>query len=487
MSRPIDEMRVTLPQEVKQVYAGDLAAARWLGGREVRAGVPGEARAARVQEQRRIAEPPGLWKRFLNAVGIRRFTPEESYRARTHALSGKLRDVVTRLSTGHATKDALLGPMRDIASDIRTLALTVLANDPQMGSLIGQRRALLDRMQAGGPAAGTGAEESAAIERRVDAMLHDTERAIVGARLEALVTPMSDETLHRLRGVAEETLDRFRSQLPNRDKKSEEIGTLPEGPMKDQELALRDREYASYGQPIGLAMTLVDAADKALASRDAARQWETSGTGAIDVEGYRAAATPLLKGLESRLAPASEPRDQFQNTFRDTSRNMRFSVNGEPLAICQLGDHKADEPVARNAYVTDKERIAAKFGENAPKVLALLDQQLITQIANPLFKHATVEIGNPPGPCAMKSMNSAGRAGALQASMNVVGGENGVTFEVNIRRVVAEMEDQAGRTHRFDPDRSHLDVSYKIAITPDNHLIFDGEPTLAYHLKGSET
>ena len=165
---------------------------------------------------------------------------------------------------------------------------------------------------------------------------------------------------------------------------------------------------------------------------------------------------------------------------------MRFSVNGELLAICQLGDHKADETVARTAYATDKEQIAAKFGENAPKVLALLDQQLITQIANPLFKHATVEIGNPPGPCAMKSMNSAGRAGALQASMNVVGGENGVTFEVNIRRAVAEMEDQAGRTHRFDPDQSHLDVGYKIAITPDNHLILDGEPKLAYHLKSSE-
>ncbi|MTW22489.1 hypothetical protein [Allochromatium palmeri] len=478
MSRPIGEMRITLPQAVNQVYAGDLAAARTLNGRSVQAAPPGAARAARAQEQQRIAAPPAFWKRLFNFIGLRKFTPEESYRAQTHALSGKLRDAVTKLGTGHATKDALVGPMGEIVGDIKKLALTVLANNPDMKLLVESRRKLLNRQPAGGDAK----QQLASVELKIEAMARQTEKAIIGARLGALVKSMSNEGLNRLHRVADETRERLQSQLRKIDRYDEKKA-LPEGPMKDQELALRSREYRSFERPLGLALSLFVATRDELASRNAARQWETSGVATIDMDRLQTEAKPQLERLEGHLAPALLSLDHFERTFRDTSRNMHFSINGEALNICQLGARNNDQTAAMAAYATDKERIAAKFGENAPKVLAFLDQQLIMGTTNSILKNVTVEIGNPPEPCVVKGTRIGLTPGTSHINMNVVGGENAVTFEVNIRRPIAEILDETEGSHKFDQDRSYFDISYKIALTSDNHLTWDGEPKLAYRLK----
>ncbi|NEX17293.1 MAG: hypothetical protein C1943_11825 [Halochromatium sp.] len=492
-------MRVTLPPEVTQVYAGDLAAARQLEGRAVRVGVPGEARAARAENQQRLAEPPGRWKRFLNFLGLRKFTPEESYRAQTHALSGKLRDVVTRLGTGHATKDALAGPMQEIARDIKKLALAVLVNDAGMESLIGQRRNLLERLQTGGDAERRPAvdKELASVELEIGALAHKAEEAIVGARLGALVKSMPDQVLNYLHEVAEQTYTRLQSQLPNTDRESDELKALPEGPMKDLEIALRRQEYASFKQPIGLGMSLFFATGSELASRNAAPAGSpeasapASAQARIPAEAHQAQAAqgaadrgaPEARPVEMNFSLAESVLDLFRNaaksfkpsgaevfdatTKREIAGTNRFLIDDRPLVEANAGDERKIEAL--------KDTLTGLFGsqERAAKFSRLVAGQGLNMISGTTYKKTVVSLreGRLENEYVLTSINGSANRGDVETKLAKQ--ENGdVVATMNRRFLIEGFTDDAGHSHRLHPN-SFIDVSLQIKIDHADNITID--------------
>lgn len=459
MSRPIGEMRITLPQAVSQVYAGDLAAARTLNGRSVQAAPPGAARAARAQEQQRIAAPPALWKRLLNFIGLRKFTPEEALRAKMHDVSKQLSHFVVALGTKTSGAERLTGSVaRANESTYHTLAkrFTRETLAPLANSLLRS----LDMPTGGVP--------------KWDTVV----RQALDARLNTAMRQLDDHALAELSGRAKDLINQI-------EWRSGDISS-----SSSLEYALT---YASHpermmvdAKVLDLASAIASAVDSEIISRERAATAPPPAPEARPLEPPQSQMNKATLSTDSRTVvnavlqaaskkPVLSLEQLSSRILEDTSRSrsMQFTINNEPLPISNASE--LDGSV---------DRLNAIFGEDrAKKILPLLDQTLTTP-ALAFAKGAQVQIGDPPQTVTFARASGGGFEGA-NVHVELTRAENGdCVFNVKFRRPIGEFYDTNDVTHRLDPTKSHLDIEYSVRQTDRSLSLVAGvEPKMSYHFE----